>query len=562
MSEEASCAGIPVNTDISGLGVRISMYLQAILTVIIVCVSPADASSAYWSMTVIALGLIVSIIVTAILQDISLMDAIVSTYLLILPVVASSFGIIHLASQPASRRGPNAVRKAHSHLLILTSWLRSALTYSFALFVWAKTPNFGSGPPECDQATRFTFFWASFPALGLCRIINLLAWGMLATAFLGRTYMGKFTLLASIRGLFMGDDIMSQPYDPPAAEIHYESEDHYSYQTDEHSHQETIYRYGHVLHDIFQGMMTQILGWAPSGEHDSYKKYGQLLIVITIIAWAIIMTELTLKRNVLKVDVNNTWGFGQVLSLILTIAPLFALMEALLRRTRGGCPKRRLRFCLVSATGLNHTSNFDPNSCDAQGMPQEQLEAIRSPSPFAVATIDKTDFYNTFYHDNTASPIWQESFDAEVTDTTVIEIRVFDMKTSDKGRPTLVGRTIVTPFSMLYPAHRLGDDGTREDCTAISQEFALVLNDEAIPGALLTFSISKDVTGAPPSPNIPGRYLVDRKTRLARRKSICKVLGLKAGYRRVRRAVINLINRTGERDLEMDTRRLLVPTSD
>ncbi|KAJ3510231.1 hypothetical protein NMY22_g16033 [Coprinellus aureogranulatus] len=534
MSAEA-CSGIPINTDISGPGVRSSSYLQAGLTIILVCVSPEDAPTAYWSMSAAALGLVITSLVTALLEDISLLDAIVVTYVLILPVVASTYGIANLSSpQAASGRGPTNLRRIHSPLLILTHWLRSAFTYVFALFLWVKAPNFGSGPPECDQATRFIFFWASMPALGTGRWLNLIVWGVSSGLFAWRTYKGAFTLLASMRGLLMKDDTMFRPKGDMDAEIVLESRHRYTYHTGEHEHQARSYSPGQVVLQILQGMMSLVVGMAPTRR---YMKYGQLAIVIAVAGWAIAMTELELKRNVLEVDVNSTWGYGQVLPLILTISPLFSLWEALYKRNRGAGVVRKLRFCVVSARGLKRNSFPEPGSGDGEGMPQDQPEANNSPSPFVVVTIDKTEFYSTFYHDNTENPTWKDSFDIEVTDTTTMEIRVFDAKAMNDGKPALaalIGYTVIAPFTMLYPGQgveradtRLGQQaqasGTTaeitttgptaegglecmEECMTIAQVFPLMLDGEVIPGATLTFSVSKDVGGPPPLPDVPSRY--------------------------------------------------------
>ena len=63
-----------------GPGVRIALYLQSLLSIVLIRYSPADASGAYWGMTSTALSLVISAIITSMKRSISLLDAIVVVY--------------------------------------------------------------------------------------------------------------------------------------------------------------------------------------------------------------------------------------------------------------------------------------------------------------------------------------------------------------------------------------------------------------------------------------------------------------------------------------------------
>ena len=65
---------------LSGPGVRIALYLQSLLSIVLIRYSPADAPGAYWCMTSTALSLVISAIITSIHRSISLLDAIVVVY--------------------------------------------------------------------------------------------------------------------------------------------------------------------------------------------------------------------------------------------------------------------------------------------------------------------------------------------------------------------------------------------------------------------------------------------------------------------------------------------------
>lgn len=241
------------------------------------------------------------------------------------------------------------------------------------------------------------------------------------------------------------------------------------------------------------------------------------------------------------------------------------------KRARGPVEKskRKLRLCIVGATGLKRgrteIDQYTPEQLQ-DTMTEENIETIRCPSPFAVLTIDGTHIYNTFYEEHTRDPEWKESFDAEVSDTSTIVVRIFDMKAMNQGWPALIGYTTISPFSILPPGRKppapgpdstssdpqtegpteesssqaLGPaaearrlkDGT-SDSTAVVQQFPLVLDREVVPGTSVVFSVSTDISGPPPLPKIPERYLGVRKTNIKTQVGFVKWRGRKVGRREV-----------------------------
>ena len=206
-------------------------------------------------MTATAISLIVSSVISAALKDITLLDAIVVTYsktplkpasllytlllfrsfpVLVLPIVTSSFGVMHISSQ-SSEDSEATLQKSFSPLLVLVNWLRSALTYAFVLFVWIQAPTFGSGPPECDQETRFIFFGIALRSLGAGRTLNLAGWGLLTALFAWRTYRGRWALQAALQQM-LSRQVLIKPREAPGDELEVETLDRYIYPMDEHEH--------------------------------------------------------------------------------------------------------------------------------------------------------------------------------------------------------------------------------------------------------------------------------------------------------------------------------------
>ena len=124
---------------------------------------------------------------------------------------------------PSSNKD-NALRSIHSPLLIIANWVRSALTYAFALYVWISAPTFGSGPKECNAATKFILFGASLPAVGSGRYFNLAVWGLLFLWFIYRSLSGSKTILVSFAALFSANasQALLRPREAPRNEIHRE----------------------------------------------------------------------------------------------------------------------------------------------------------------------------------------------------------------------------------------------------------------------------------------------------------------------------------------------------
>ncbi|KDQ13670.1 hypothetical protein BOTBODRAFT_45100 [Botryobasidium botryosum FD-172 SS1] len=58
-SNLTDCCGICPNTDLAGIGVRLAFYLQSVMNVIVVFVSPEDSTASAWGATIMSIALIV-----------------------------------------------------------------------------------------------------------------------------------------------------------------------------------------------------------------------------------------------------------------------------------------------------------------------------------------------------------------------------------------------------------------------------------------------------------------------------------------------------------------------
>lgn len=249
------------------------------------------------------------------------------------------------------------------------------------------------------------------------------------------------------------------------------------------------------------------------------------------------MTELELVKNPISGNSDRQWGFGQVLPMLLTISPLFALYESVLaRRTSGLREKGRLvRVTIKSAAALQRPKceldGFSLQEIETvMGLNEEQVKGLRAPSPFAVLTIDEQDIYVTYDQENVTDPDWEESFDVKVGDLSTVVIQIFDLKCLDNGWSSLIGFTAFLPYATLPP----------EDENAVStgdrvgtETLTLARNGRNVPGMTVTVSVSTDVKSPVPAPKIPPRFLGLAKIHVARSVGIISFRGKRLGSSKV-----------------------------
>ncbi|TDL27133.1 hypothetical protein BD410DRAFT_895025 [Rickenella mellea] len=530
---------IPVNSDIAGPGVRIALYLQSALSVILIRYSPRDAPGTYWAMTSMSFALIVTSFAS--IQSISLLDAIIVVYLLVLPILASAFGLSRITNSSSSN-----TRRMFSPLLIVANWMRSALTYIFAIYVWSNAATFGSAP-ECNPMTNVIFFGASLSALRAGRILNLTFWILLAVLFVYRTLKGFRTLCIATLAMFSprARQWLIKPM-KPNNRIHIETKTKTNYRTGHKATTEKDYRPKQVFHEIIQGMTSQILGRIGK-QGGWYQKYGQVALGSFLGLWAIVMTELELVLN--NAQRPSQWGFGQILPMILTIAPLFSLFEWMLASRSSGPSERvrKVRITVKEATGLKRPQcevDEFPEIYTTPKFTERHLEKIRKPSPFAAITLDDRDVFVTYEQDHANDPDWGESFDLEVTDLSTVVIRVYDLKCIDRGWPALIGYTVLLPFSILPPGDESpllpttgGEAGSAdgsgiETPQVIMEEtatFPLTRKGQIVPDHNLTISLSTNTATPLPEPKLPQKYRGLQRTVRETKINYLKICGMTFG---------------------------------
>lgn len=143
-------------------------------------------------MTTTAMGLAIAAITTGAVRSISLLDAMISSYLLVLPLITATYAMARLTEY----------QRITSPLLVIVDTVRLLLTTAFGVWMWATAPHFGK-QPACNNLIFFVFFGAKLRATSVAaRTIGLIFWTSSGALFLFHRISSMDTFFLSIKALF------------------------------------------------------------------------------------------------------------------------------------------------------------------------------------------------------------------------------------------------------------------------------------------------------------------------------------------------------------------------
>jgi hypothetical protein len=160
------------NADISGIGTRVSIYLQALMDLILTVIAfkPEHLGIAVRTSLITATALIVSAFVQHNSYGLSLFDAIVIGQLITIKIA----GIL---------RYPQTISTYISFAVFVS------MTVAFQFWVWSHVDTFGS-QPQCNDFTVFVFFGHNVRAtVTWLKIITLITASFAAVAALQSVFM-------------------------------------------------------------------------------------------------------------------------------------------------------------------------------------------------------------------------------------------------------------------------------------------------------------------------------------------------------------------------------------
>ncbi|KAJ7445110.1 hypothetical protein FB451DRAFT_1568236 [Mycena latifolia] len=276
------------NPDISGLGVRISFYIQTICLVFLAGRSLDEALNSVWTLLGTSVGLTISALVTAAEDSLPLYQAIIVTDL----VWLANYAIfMALATYNRHPRG--------SHTVQYAALAQTYISMATILVLWARAPS----DQHADE-TVFIVLFISTPAAGKGRIVALVMTSLLlvgysavAYYFLWRriTYRPKPVNVPLVQA--PATPVTPVPAPPPSPRVPASTSGANrpppSLMVDPHL----------ITLSFFFG----------------------LPYVVTIVS-----TELQIARNPFCPG-NSFWGFGQILAMTVTIVPIVPTIKAFRR---------------------------------------------------------------------------------------------------------------------------------------------------------------------------------------------------------------------------------------
>ncbi|KAJ7241501.1 hypothetical protein B0H12DRAFT_1133580 [Mycena haematopus] len=286
---------LPPNPDISGLGVRISFYVQTIALVLLTARSLDEALNSVWTLLGTSLGLTISALVTAAGNQLPLYQAVVVTDLIWL---ANWAIFMALATYNRHPRG--------SHTVQYSAIGQTYISMSCILYLWARAPMLDAEFAGAQGETVFVVLFTSTNATGAGRIIALvvttlllIGYSVVAALFIWRRLSGtprnkpKLTSISLRRRGSTGSTSPQLPQPPPPSNL-----------------------YPRLV---------------PSRLPPSLALDPHLIILglVSLVPYIITVgsTELQIRRNQLCPD-NAFWGFGQILAMTVTIVPVVVTVQA------------------------------------------------------------------------------------------------------------------------------------------------------------------------------------------------------------------------------------------
>ncbi|KAF7983538.1 hypothetical protein HWV62_21102 [Athelia sp. TMB] len=320
--------GPPLNTDISGVGVRVSFYLQTIFLAIQAARSATldEVSAAEYTLlaTNVAMAITALILGLKPTPEISFHEhvfrALVVLYLLSLCWTAHYFALASCNNAGGDARW-----------LQRCSVLQSLIVFAFALAILISAPHFGSNP-ECNKHAVLVFF-GHFPVFPAGRIVGGVAGSIVISGYMYTTlkdYLSKARRTIRSRKHeapipqeeHEKHEITNAPNLNPKVET---AEDHIE-PYEQINRMASIFNHLQILLNLGYPQM----GGAQYRPNRDGKFILQFVLITILWALAVMNTELLIAwNNFASPDSDvSIWQFGQILPLLLVVSPMVGVVTS------------------------------------------------------------------------------------------------------------------------------------------------------------------------------------------------------------------------------------------
>ncbi|KAJ7054544.1 hypothetical protein C8F01DRAFT_1259386 [Mycena amicta] len=336
-----------MNTDISGIGMRVSFYLQ---TLFLSCLSARSASleeimGALYTLLFTNTAMAVTALILGFkrVPEMSLQDAIVVFYLLML-----SWTTVTLTLPAGARLPSTSPRTARSLSLLHTlSVLQSYTIFAFALALFATAPSFGSPSSRpCNPSARAVLF-RPFPLLGAGRVLGFVLTGVLVLGYTGVLVRDHLPPAPERVRRWMRRTVLRRVPDGERAErpnANANSRAGADGQQQPQPFGETVgLALGSTLPRFVPQYHSRTSARGKSHTHNTPSYDLQIAwpllihLLVVLVLWALVVmnTELLILWNgggggsgVGASGSGSGWGFGQILPMFLVLLPLANVVDA------------------------------------------------------------------------------------------------------------------------------------------------------------------------------------------------------------------------------------------
>lgn len=282
----SQCPGIPDNTDLTGIGIRVSFYIQVLMAHFIAYLPDSETDASYWTMTTTAVALFISGLVLNSAQNLSLFHGILISFLLSLHAGAAFNSVTSASFHHKPQDEPSEL--AHQHFLARFKEIPSAaLATAFGFVIWRNPASFGA-PSECNDEIVIALLWWKVSALSVGRGIGLAVAALQASILL-------WTLITFAAYLFWYDG--------------------------ENAKESSVLSYL-----LFPGPYKR-----KSFYFIPFSMFGMAVVLVVLI----IVIELTIKANtslIIDQSADRTWTLGQIFPVIMLAVPTLDLIRWLFGR--------------------------------------------------------------------------------------------------------------------------------------------------------------------------------------------------------------------------------------
>ncbi|KAF5364474.1 hypothetical protein D9758_010664 [Tetrapyrgos nigripes] len=311
-------SGPPLNTDVGGIGVRLSFYLQTIFIAWLVArsTSVGEISTALYTLIATNMAMVATTLILAFNESpasISFHDALVVFYLIYISWVTIVFSLPALSriqGRSCTKCGKAFKEGSRSQYLGIVSVMQSYFAFGFAFCLLATAPKFGSDP-ACNKNAVVVLF-RPFNALKAGRTFGWTVTAIVVVLYTAMTL--KDYTPSKVKAITRRVIRRKQQKKRPIVV------------TDDDENPVSISGPHDIVVDSSR-MTPPVQVPKPRGYDSGIAWSMSLELIATTILWALAVmnTELLLFWN--RIRPVNDWQYGQILALALVVVPFMSVIK-------------------------------------------------------------------------------------------------------------------------------------------------------------------------------------------------------------------------------------------